>query len=546
MTAEGITYDRKALAAVQGKTADWNELAKDAVAFASARGGTIDIGIPDDVTEPPSHQRIDPTLVERARKRLGELTVNVGVRSDIITCANGGEVLRLTVARSTAVPCRNDGKHFLRVDDTSRPIMGEDVRRLAMESTATPWELLGSGIARDDADAAPTARLVARLRASDRVKATVKEKSDRELLEHYYLSAGRELTHLGVLMIGQPLHRARLGTAPVIQAIAYDERGEKVAKWSWDDHALSPIELLEAVWTTVPAFRESYELPQGFLRVSVPAFDERVIREALVNALVHRPYNQRGDLFLNLYPDRLVLVNPGLLPLGVTPSNVLHTTVRRNEQMARLFHDLHLMEREGSGFDLMYATQLAQGKAVPVLREGPDRVEVEITRRVMKPEVVALLTKADEALQLTQRERIALGLLALHDGLTLRDLANHLELEDTAAAATWLGRLPDMGVVLTSGRTKGTRYFIAPTTLQQLDFTQPTTLARIPPHRLDALVLEDLGRYPGSRRGEIHERIGSEISVLHLKSSLSRLVAAKRIRFEGERRGRRYWSADAV
>ena len=38
MTREGITYDRKALAAITGKTADWSELAKDAVAFASARG----------------------------------------------------------------------------------------------------------------------------------------------------------------------------------------------------------------------------------------------------------------------------------------------------------------------------------------------------------------------------------------------------------------------------------------------------------------------------------------------------------------------------
>jgi len=57
----------------------------------------------------------------------------------------------------------------------------------------------------------------------------------------------------------------------------------------------------------------------------VPAFDEVVVRELLVNALVHRPYAQRGDVFLNLHPDRLEVVNPGPLPLGVTPQNVLHT-----------------------------------------------------------------------------------------------------------------------------------------------------------------------------------------------------------------------------
>jgi hypothetical protein len=36
----------------------------------------------------------------------------------------------------------------------------------------------------------------------------------------------------------------------------------------------------------------------------LPAYDELVVRELLVNALVHRPYTQRGDIYLNLYPDR--------------------------------------------------------------------------------------------------------------------------------------------------------------------------------------------------------------------------------------------------
>lgn len=82
-------------------------------------------------------------------------------------------------------------------------------------------------------------------------------------------------------------------------------------------------------------------------------------------ALVHRPYIQRGDIFLNLHPGRLEVVNPGPLPLGGTPQNVLHTTVRRNEHLARLFHDLKLMEREGSGFDKIFEVQLSQGRPAP-------------------------------------------------------------------------------------------------------------------------------------------------------------------------------------
>ena len=253
------------------------------------------------------------------------------------------------------------------------------------------------------------------LRASDRVKASVKEKSDDELLDHYQLAQGQYLTNLGVLCLGRQHHRAQLTTAPVIQFIKYDEHGQKVNKLVWDDHTQSPMELIEAVWLEVPDFRERYELPDGLYRQNVPAFDEVVVRELLVNALVHRPYTQRGDIFLNLHPDRLEVVNPGPLPLGVTPQNVLHTTVRRNEHLARLFHDLKLMEREGSGFDKIFEVLLSQGRPAPELIETHDRVQVTVRRRILKPEVIDFIAKADQTYQLTQRERIALGLLAQHD-----------------------------------------------------------------------------------------------------------------------------------
>ena len=93
-------------------------------------------------------------------------------------------------------------------------------------------------------------------------------------------------------MVGSTTDRANLGTAPVVQAIKYDERGVTVGKQVWDDYRLSPIELVDAVWEQVPDVRESYELPTGMFRTAIPAFEEVVVRELLVNALVHRPYTQ--------------------------------------------------------------------------------------------------------------------------------------------------------------------------------------------------------------------------------------------------------------
>jgi ATP-dependent DNA helicase RecG len=543
LSLEGQLRDQKSLRAVTGKTADWGELAKDCIAFANATGGQLLLGIEDGADQPPAEQRIPAELPDTLRRKLAERTVNVTVLPDVVTAANGGQFIALRIPRSLAVASTTDGRYCLRVSDQSRPVTGDDVLRLASERAALPWETQTTlQLPRAEADPAQTQALLQALRASDRVKPSVKEKSDDELLDHYQLAQGPWLTHLGVLCIGRQQQRAQLLSAPVIQFIKFDELGQKVNKLVWDDHTLSPMALIEAVWAEVPDFRERYEVPDGLYRQHVPAFDEVVVRELLVNALVHRPYTQRGDIFLNLHPDRLEVVNPGPLPLGVTPQNVLHTTVRRNEHLARLFHDLKLMEREGSGFDKVFEVLLSQGRPAPELIETHDRVQVTIRRRIMAPKVIDFIAKADQAYPLTQRERITLGLLAQHEAMTARELGAALELPTVDALSPWLRRLLEWQLVRSAGRTQATRYFIAPELLQALDFRATTTLKRIEPHRLAALVLEDLQRYPGSAISAVHQRVGAEIHPKQVKRAVDELIARGAVRYEGDKRWRRYWA----
>ena len=543
LSQEGQLLDQKSLRSVTGKSADWSELAKDCIAFANAMGGRLLLGIEDEQDQPPAGQLIPADLPDTIRRKIAERTVNVSVLPDVVTAPSGGQYIELHIPRALAVASTTDGRYFLRVADQSKPVTGDDVMRLASERSALPWETQTTlHIPRGEVDATKRDRLLQALRASDRVKASVKEKTDEELLDHYQLAQGQTLTNLGVLCLGRQHHRAQLTTAPVIQFIKYDEHNQKVNKLVWDDHMQSPMELIEAVWLEVPDFREHYELPDGLYRQNVPAFDEIVVRELLVNALVHRPYTQRGDTFLNLHPDRLEVVNPGPLPLGVTPQNVLHTTVRRNEHLARLFHDLKLMEREGSGFDKIFEVLLSQGRPAPELIETHDRVQVTVRRRILKPEVIDFIAKADQTYQLTQRERIALGLLAQHDALTARELATTLELSSVEALRPWLKRLLDWDLVQSAGRTQATRYFVAPGLLRNLNFTGETTLKRIEPHRLAALVLEDLQRYPESAISDIRQRIGGEIHPKQVKRALEELIERGAVRFEGNNRWRRYWA----
>ncbi len=540
MSVEDQHTDHKSLRTVIGRTADWDALARACVCFANGAGGRLVIGVEDGTVEPPPAQVVPRDLVDQLRKRIGELTVNVQALPKLVTAANGGQFLEVIVERSANVASTTDGRFFLRVADTCLPVLGDDVLRLATERPGRPWESMDAGVPVAAVDTGKLTVFVDRIRSSDRVKESVKEKTPEELLVHYGLAVGPMLTQLGVLLVGGAVDRRALGTAPIIQAIRYDEQDRKINKWVWDDGALSPVELVDAVWRDVPDFRESYEVADGLYRKQVPAYDEKVVRELLVNALVHRPYTQRGDIFLNLHPDRLEVVNPGRLPLGVTPRNILHASRRRNEALARVFHDLGLMEREGSGFDLIYDLLLSQGRPMPRAEEGPDSVMVTIQRRIIKPDVMRLMADADARFQLTQRERITLGVLAQTEGMTGRELAAALETPGTDALAGWLGRLPKIGIVMSNGRTKGLRYFVDPQLLSDAGVTLPTSLRRIEPHRLDELVREDLKRYPGAKIGEISARIGAEINRSQLRRALARLVSSQVVAMDGQRKGARY------
>ncbi|MBI3919767.1 MAG: ATP-dependent DNA helicase [Armatimonadetes bacterium] len=542
MSREGCEFDQKSLRYVLDKHRDADALACDCVGFANAVGGSIVLGMEDGQNDPPPGQRVPEDLPDRLTKRITQITTNVGLVARRVTAANGGEYIHIQVVRNEqGIAATTDGRYFLRVADETRRLMPDDLGRLLTEKNNFVWELQTTQrVPRNRYDLEKLRGFVEHVRASDRVSPFVRNKSEEELLEHYLFVIGRHLTNLGILWIGLREDRAALLNAPVLQCVKYDERGQNVRKQVWAEYELTPMELMEAVWREVPDWRESYELPDGLFRKYVPHYDEVVVRELLANALVHRPYTQRGDIFLNLYPDRLEVHNPGLLPIGVTPRNILHTSSKRNQHLAKVFYDLKLMEGEGSGFDRMYEVLLSSGRPVPEVKEGDDRVVVTVRKRILNPAIVDFVAKADEAYQLTQKERIALGLIAQHESLTAVQMTRLLELRDATELHNWLGRLPELGAVKFKGRTKGKEYFVEPELLRKLEFKGKTTLRGIEKHRLRELVLRDLGIYGESRIGQIRARVGPEIPLPHLRRVLRELTIEGAVRPEGERKGRRY------
>ncbi len=540
---EGQHKDKKSLRLIQGSTADWSELAWSCVGMANAHGGTIIIGVEDGAQAPPPRQRIPDALVEQVRKRIPQQTQNVAIAAEKREDANGGECIELRVSPSrSTVASTTRGRYALRVGDETRALMPEDLIRLTAEKSAYTWETVVSRkVPRSRVDERLLTGFLDQIRSSPRVTGFVRDKSQDEMLEHYLFADGQWLTNLGVLWVGRREDRARLLYAPSVQFIRYDADGRKIRKQVWDDFALNPHQLIESVWHDLPEWKEGDEIRDGLYRKNVPHYSEGVIRELIANALVHRPYTTRGDIFINLHPYYLEIHNPGLLPLGVTPRNILHASVKRNIHMAKVFYDLNLMEQEGSGYDRIYEDLLLTAKRPPVVEEGSDRVAVTVESRILKTETLRFMERVNDRYELRQRELIALGLLAQHESLSSLEFSKLLELEDRPERLRdWVGRLMDWSLVTATGRTRARTYRVAFNVLDEADFAGNTSLKGIEPHRLRELILEDLRRHPASGYSDIHDRIGREIPESKVKRALYDLIRQGCLDCTGERRWRRY------
>lgn len=545
MNEENEILEKKSLRMFEGNNPPWRELARECVCFANARGGKIVIGIEDKEELPPIGQKIPENLPEQIRKRVNELTINVGIYVRTMVAPNNAQYIDLTVYPSkSSVASTTDGQYYIRIADHCRPVLPDDLSRLFTDKPAYQWET--KVVVKKhwkDCDTGKLKQFLDEINASERVSTFVKQKSEEEILFFYqFIDEKGYLTNLGTLWIGTRQQRAQLLYAPAIQFIKYNHRNEKIKKVLWDDFSLNPKEMIESVWEKIPDWKEGIEISEGILgRRTIYHFNENVVRELLANALAHRPYTTRGDIFINLYPDRLEIHNPGLLPLGVTPQNILHLSVKRNEHLSKVFYDLGLMEREGSGYDKIFEIQVSEAKALPVVEEGNDRVSVTIFNQIKRPAIVHFIEEVKKQIPLNQKEIICLGIIAQHELILATEFARLIQSQNDRQIKNWVGKLMDYNIVSSKGRTKGTQYFINPRILKDTGYLQRTSLKQIPEHQLEALVITDVERFGNSSISQIHERIGKEIPLRKLRTVLYKMVKENKLLAKGVKRGRTYF-----
>jgi ATP-dependent DNA helicase RecG len=283
--------------------------------------------------------------------------------------------------------------------------------------------------------------------------------------------------------------------------------------------------------------RQSYQ--DGFFRFELPTFDERPVREAVLNAVCHRDYHAAGSVFVRQFSRRLEVISPGGWPPGVTTENVLDQQQPRNRCLAEAFSKCGLVERAGQGMNLMFERAIMQSKPLPDFT-GTAAHEVRLTLNgtVRDPAFIRFLEKVGQ-------ERLAS--FSTHDFLILDRLQREQAVPDDLKPR--LTHLKEHGIIESVGRGRGTRYLLSrrfySETGQKGAYTRKRGLDR---EANKALLLRHLldNSPAGSPLSELHQVL-HDLSESLVQRLLNELREEGKVRLDGKRRWAKWFAnADAA
>jgi ATP-dependent DNA helicase RecG len=507
-TPQNIEY--KSIQKISSGDKGFKDLSVTCVALANAQGGRIFVGFDDKTQLPPENQTISTDDINDTVSRLRSLCFNVALfGSEILTYDNGSQYFTIEVSPSLkSIATTSDGKIYIRIADKCEPVRNEDIHRLAYEKQAYQWELVCPKTVKiGDAPPENIHNFCRDIRNSDRVSGHIKQMTDEEILDNYNFTSGEFLTYLGILWLGNAQQRSRIAYPITVQYIVYDNLERKVRKVDWYDNLLNPAQLLLDIERQAIELTYFHEFPDGLFRKQIRHYHPKVIRELLLNAFAHESFTISSDIMIEVYPDRLEISNPGGLPLGVTANNILHARHRRNPDFIRVMQDLKLMEGEGSGYDLIYELNAMYTKELPVVYSDFNTTKVVQTSKIINAEMLPVLDYVTRNYQISQKNLIALGLIAANKKVLSTELTDLLQLDDNKKMRSYVDNLVNSGIVITRGIKKGNEFLINPKVIANSKADIKTSLKTIEPHRLKALIEEDIRLHQKCKSSEIQKRL---------------------------------------
>ena len=206
-------------------------------------------------------------------------------------------------------------------------------------------------------------------KASGRMPDTMNPEPEAILRRFGMVSGDRKITLAAALLFGKPNDAVN---GSIVKIGKFSDKGELIKEEIIDlPVIMQPDAVIKALFEKfIPAEFEFADSGS----VIINKYPRRAVREAVVNAVVHKRYEYREPVLVIVGTNSIEVYNPGELPHMWTAEDLVkkHHSVRYNERMAEVFHEAGLLGSWGRGIGKMCEACRENGNPQPefTIRHG--------------------------------------------------------------------------------------------------------------------------------------------------------------------------------
>ena len=421
--------------------------------FANAEGGVLVIGRND---------QGKAVGVPNARKLLEDLPNKIrdvlGIMADVhLVKAAGKELLEIRVAAYPS-PISYKGEYYYRSGSTKQELKGAALERFLLKKRGRHW------------DDAPEPSFTSRSCSAAALKLFKQRATESSRIERAVLRDSREIL-LGNLELTEKHGLKRAA------CLLFSDRPEKYVSGAWikigffvtDDDLRYQDEIHGSLFDQVEKtlellhtkYLKAYISYHGLQRLETFLFPYAALREALLNAVVHKDYSSGIPIQISVYEDKIVFWNPGVLPEKWTLEKLLgkHPSRPFNPLIANAFFRAGYIESWGRGIEKINRECREHGIKPPVYDFGMAGLMLtfhanpaHIRTTSSEPPVATTQETTQQTTQQTTQEKI-LAHLKTTPSLTRRQLADRLGISEDGVKYH-LNKLKSNGSIRHVGPTK--------------------------------------------------------------------------------------------
>jgi len=438
-----MTVDINKIEAGEGLTTEFKreyteEIKKTIVAFANSAGGTLYIGVNDDKSI-AGVKNPDDTLLQVTNAVRSSIKPDVTLFVDYKTEKIGkAAIIVITVQKGTACPYYLAGKGirpegvYVRQGPSSVPASETAILNMIKETDGETYEDVRS--LNQDLTFTSTEQFFKTGNVS------FGQNQQKTL---YLQTKDGVYTNLGFLLSDQCVHTIKLAVFEGIEKEVFKDRRE---------FSGSLLKQLEDVYTFMDMYNHNHGEVKGLYREDRRDYPEEALREALLNALVHRDYAFSSSTLISIFEDRIEFVSVGGLLKGISLDDIkLGLSAPRNINLANVFYRLHLIEAYGTGIQKIFRSY-AKCARMPELQATGNAFKITLPNRNANYQYTYPNNPA-----LTVNEKKVIYLFDNQEEIARKDVEATLDVSQ-AMAVRLLRSLTDKQAIKAIGGGKRTRY----------------------------------------------------------------------------------------